>query len=94
MIPKADIVFLNYQYVLDPHISNMLLPYLNNSNNILLFDEGHNIESIICENHSILLTQAHLKQSYTLLTQYDLIFPAIQIFKHITIMSCSRACAC
>lgn len=70
MITKADIITMNYQYVLDPQISNLILPYLNNSNNILIFDEGHNIENVVCEDHSILITASHLKQSYSILTEY------------------------
>lgn len=70
MITKADIITMNYQYVLDPQISNLILPYLNNSNNIIIFDEGHNIENVVCEDHSILITASHLKQSYSILTEF------------------------
>ena len=68
MLSKADIITLNYQYVLDPHISKIILPYLNNSNNIVLFDEGHNIENIICENHSVRITSSHLEECWKRLT--------------------------
>ena len=70
LLSQADIVTLNYQYILDPHISNLILPSLNNSNNILLFDEAHNIETILCENHSITLTTAQLQDAYAQLTRY------------------------
>lgn len=70
MLAKADIITLNYQYILDPHISNIILPHLNNSNNILLFDEGHNIENIICENHSIRITSSQLDDCWKQLTKY------------------------
>ena len=70
LLGQADIVTLNYQYILDPHISNLILPSLNNSNNILLFDEAHNIETILCENHSIALSTSQLQDAYAQLTRY------------------------
>ena len=69
LLSQADIVTLNYQYILDPHISNLILPSLNNSNNILLFDEAHNIETILCESHSIFLTSTQLQDAYAQLTR-------------------------
>lgn len=57
--------------MLDPHISNYILPYLNNSNNIILFDEGHNIDNILCENHSITLSLTELEDADRRLTKSD-----------------------
>lgn len=54
---------------MDPHISNYILPYLNNNNNIILFDEGHNIDDILCENHSITITMNELEESDRKLTK-------------------------
>lgn len=75
----ATVIVFNYQvlatgacdaqYVLDPHISNYILPYLNNSNNIILFDEGHNIDNILCENHSITLSLGELEDADRRLTK-------------------------
>ena len=60
LLSQADIVTLNYQYILDPHISNLILPSLNNSNNILLFDEAHNILSVARDSASVSTTLHNL----------------------------------
>ena len=57
------------KYVLDPSISPIILPHINNQNNILLFDEGHNIESVVCDNNSLTIPLSHLKESYSFLTE-------------------------
>ena len=66
----ATVIVFNYQvlatgacdaqYVLDPHISNYILPYLNNSNNIILFDEGHNIDSILSAADAVMVARGDL----------------------------------
>ena len=69
LLDDADVVVFNYQYVLDPSISPIILPHINNQNNILLFDEGHNIESVVCDNNSLTIPLSHLKESYSFLTE-------------------------
>ncbi|CBK20346.2 LOW QUALITY PROTEIN: uncharacterized protein [Blastocystis hominis] len=68
-LDDADVIVFNYQYVLDPSISPLILPHINNQNNILLFDEGHNIDDVLCENYSVTIPSSHLKESYSFLTE-------------------------
>ena len=64
LLSQADIVTLNYQYILDPHISNLILRALLQCLSL------RNIETILCENHSITLTTAQLQDAYAQLTRY------------------------
>lgn len=49
MLPYADVVIGDYNYVFDPNLS---LPIRSTENKILLVDEAHNLPSRLCESYS------------------------------------------
>ena len=40
----SDIVFVPYNYIIDPQISKSTQDIINWKNSIVIFDEGHNLE--------------------------------------------------
>ena len=59
LITIANIVVYNYQYMLDPKISNLVSKDLSRKC-IVVFDEAHNIDNICIESLSIRLDRRHL----------------------------------
>jgi regulator of telomere elongation helicase 1 len=57
----ADIIFLPYNYIIDPVARKSQNIDLNNA--IVIFDEGHNIESSCCEISSFELAVSDLEQA-------------------------------
>ena len=55
----ADIIFMPYNYLVDPSIRP---PTVNINNSIVIFDEAHNIESICCDSVSFELRAETLSQ--------------------------------
>lgn len=62
MLNHANIVVYNYQYLLDPKISNMVSRELQ-GDSIVVFDEGHNIDNICIEALSVTLNRRALDAS-------------------------------
>ncbi|KAJ3273467.1 hypothetical protein HDV01_004387 [Terramyces sp. JEL0728] len=59
----ADIIFLPYNYLIDPQTREA--QSINLSNAILIFDEAHNLESYCEEAYSFELTLSDIKQAIT-----------------------------
>ena len=61
-ITYANVVIFNYQYMLDPKVSQMVSKELDNKS-IVVFDEAHNIDSVCIEALSINLTNVRLQKA-------------------------------
>jgi DNA excision repair protein ERCC-2 len=62
LVNHANIVVYNYQYLLDPKISNMVSRDIQ-GDSIVVFDEGHNIDNICIEALSVTLNRRSLDAS-------------------------------
>jgi regulator of telomere elongation helicase 1 len=58
--PSAEIIFMPYNYIIDPSIRLTLNLEMNNS--IIIFDEAHNLESVCCDTASFDLTTRQLTE--------------------------------
>ena len=61
-ITYANVVIFNYQYMLDPKVSQMVSKELDNKS-IVVFDEAHNIDSVCIEALSINLNRKRLERA-------------------------------
>ena len=59
-LAEAEIVFLPYNYLLDPDTRSNTLADVNWSNAVIIFDEAHNLESFASESASFDLTAVDL----------------------------------
>ena len=59
-LASAEIVFLPYNYLLDPDTRTNTLAEINWSNAVVIFDEAHNLESFASESASFDLTGVDL----------------------------------
>jgi len=59
-LAAAEIVFLPYNYLLDPDTRTNTLSEINWSNAVVIFDEAHNLESFASESASFDLTGVDL----------------------------------
>lgn len=64
----ANVVVFNYQYMLDPKISNLISRELEDKS-IVVFDEAHNIDNVAIEALSVTLDQRALEASSRNLNQ-------------------------
>lgn len=62
LLSHANIVVFNYQYLLDPKVSNIVSSGLD-SNSIVVFDEAHNIDNVCIEALSVTLTKKSIDLS-------------------------------
>ncbi len=62
LINHATILVYNYQYMLDPKISNLISRDLENTS-IVVFDEAHNIDNVCIEALSVTLDKRMLESS-------------------------------
>ena len=69
-LPFADIVFVPYNYIFDEVIAEVM--DFNLKDNILIVDEGHNLESTCEEGNSLLITTSKMSQIFTDLEMYRL----------------------
>jgi regulator of telomere elongation helicase 1 len=58
--PSADLIFMPYNYIIDPAIRQTLNIELNKS--IIIFDEAHNLESVCCDVSSFEMTTKQLSE--------------------------------
>lgn len=58
----ADVVVFNYQYMLDPKVSNMVSREFENEC-VVVFDEAHNIDNVCIEALSVTLDERMLENS-------------------------------
>jgi DNA excision repair protein ERCC-2 len=61
-INHANILVFNYQYMLDPKVAKMVSKELE-SESIIVFDEGHNIDSVCIEALSVTINDRGLDQA-------------------------------
>ncbi|ODM94171.1 Fanconi anemia group J protein [Orchesella cincta] len=59
-LASSDIVICPYNYIISSHIRNSVGIHL--TNNIVIFDEGHNLQSVSCEEGSVSITLRNLRQ--------------------------------
>ncbi|GFR40210.1 hypothetical protein Agub_g775, partial [Astrephomene gubernaculifera] len=57
---EADIVFLPYNYLLDPSTRRTMADSINWSNAVVIFDEAHNVESVSSDSCSFDITAKQL----------------------------------
>jgi len=62
MMAHANIIVYNYQYLLDPKISNMVSKDIS-KNSVVVFDEAHNIDNVCIEAMSVSINQETLQKS-------------------------------
>ena len=67
-ISYANVVIFNYQYMLDPKVSNMVTKELDGKS-IVVFDEAHNIDSVCIEAYSININRKKLDRASANLTK-------------------------
>ena len=70
-IQTSDIVFLPYNYIFDENISSVM--DFDLKNNILVVDEGHNLESVCEEGSSITCSASNLNDAYLELQNFLLV---------------------
>jgi DNA excision repair protein ERCC-2 len=67
-ISYANVVIFNYQYMLDPKVSNMVTKELDGKS-IVVFDEAHNIDSVCVEAYSININRKKLDRASANITK-------------------------
>ena len=60
MQERADIIFMPYNYLIDPRLRDQMGSKIPWKNAVLLFDEAHNIESACADAASFDVSAAHL----------------------------------
>eukprot|EP00501_MAST-03F_sp_TOSAG23-6_P002073 GSMAST32.ASY1.ANO1.2165.1 assembled CDS len=60
---EADLIFVPYNYLIDPDVRELTFQNLDLSNCIILFDEAHNLESVCTDAASFDLTPTDLALS-------------------------------
>ena len=59
---RANIVVYNYQYLLDPKISNLISKELCDDS-VVVFDEAHNIDNVCIEVMTVAVNQETLNKA-------------------------------
>ena len=60
MQERADIIFMPYNYLIDPRLRDQMGSKIPWKDAVLLFDEAHNIESVCADAASFDVSAAHL----------------------------------